>query len=306
MFNTIIGHDKIKKQLENAITNNNILHSYLFIGEEGIGKKLMAKELAKTILCTSSNDKPCDICKSCIEFNSNNNVNFQVIDTEGSSIKIDQIRNMQSKIAEKPVNSDHKVYIINDSELMTVEAQNCLLKTLEEPPQYITIILITSNENKILNTIKSRCTKIYFNLLSEDEIKTILNGLNIDNITNSYLQACGGSIKKAILLKEKSEEYEQIDKIFDIIDKDNIVKFINNANVIYENKDDIYNMLDYINIILNNKAKEGINQMAYANCIFIVEEVKKRLRANGNFDMCIDYLLMNMWKEINSERNSRN
>lgn len=306
MFNAIIGHDKIKKQFEKSINNNNILHSYLFIGEEGIGKQLMAKELAKTILCTSKNDRPCDICKSCIEFNSNNNVNFQVIDTEGSSIKIDQIRNMQSKIAEKPVNSDHKVYIINDSELMTVEAQNCLLKTLEEPPSYITIILVTSNENKILNTIKSRCTKIYFNLLAENEIKTVLNGLNINNITNSYLQACNGSIKKAILLKEKSEEYEQIDKIFGIIDKDNIVTFINKSNVIYENKDDIYNILDYINIILNNKAKEGTNKIAYANCIFIVEEVKKRLRANGNFDMCIDYLLMNMWKEINSERNSRN
>ena len=306
MFEKVIGHDKIKKQLENSIRNNSILHSYLFIGEEGIGKKMLAKELAKAILCTSKDNKPCDICKSCVEFNSNNNANFQIIDTEGTSIKIDQIRVMQSKIAEKPINSAHKVYIINDSELMTVEAQNCLLKTLEEPPQYITIILITSNENKILTTIKSRCTKIYFNLLSEDEIKLVLNNLDIENINYSYLQACGGSVKKAILLKEKSEEYEQIDKIFDIIYKDNLVTFINNANVLYENKDDIYDILDYLNIILDNKAKEELNPVKYVNCIFIVEEVKKRLRANSNYDMCIDYLLINMWKELNSEGNSRN
>lgn len=307
MFENIAGHDNIKNILSNNINTKNILHSYLFIGEEGIGKKMLAKEFAKAILCTSENNKPCNICKSCVEFNTNNNANFNLINEEGSAIKIEQIRNVQIKIAEKPINSNYKVYLINDAELMTQEAQNCLLKTLEEPPEYIVIILITSNENKVLNTIKSRCMKLYFNNLDKNSVKKVLTEqFEMKDINDSFLDAAGGSIKKALLIKEKSSEYEQITKLFDIIDKENLVNFINSASIIYENKDDIYNILDYINILLDIKIRSNSsNSFKFANCIFTVEEVKKRLRANSNYDMSIDYLLMNMWKEINGERSCR-
>lgn len=307
MFENIAGHDNIKNILSNNINTKNILHSYLFIGEDGIGKKMLAKEFAKAILCTSENNRPCNICKSCVEFNTNNNANFNLINEEGSAIKIEQIRNMQVKIAEKPINSNYKVYLINDAELMTQEAQNCLLKTLEEPPEYIVIILITSNENKVLNTIKSRCMKLYFNNLDKNSVKKVLTEqFEMKDINDSFLDAAGGSIKKALLIKEKSSEYEQITKLFDIIDKENLVNFINSASIIYENKDDIYNILDYINILLDIKIRSNSsNSFKFANCIFTVEEVKKRLRANSNYDMSIDYLLMNMWKEINGERSCR-
>ena len=92
MFENIAGHENIKNILSNNINTKNILHSYLFIGEEGIGKKMLAKEFAKAILCTSENNKPCNICKSCVEFNTNNNANFNLINEEGSAIKIEQIR----------------------------------------------------------------------------------------------------------------------------------------------------------------------------------------------------------------------
>ena len=307
MFENIAGHENIKNILSNNINTKNILHSYLFIGEDGIGKKMLAKEFAKAILCTSENNRPCNICKSCVEFNTNNNANFNLINEEGSAIKIEQIRNVQIKIAEKPINSNYKVYLINDAELMTQEAQNCLLKTLEEPPEYIVIILITSNENKVLNTIKSRCMKLYFNNLDKNSVKKVLTEkFEMEDINDSFLDAVGGSIKKALLIKEKSSEYEQITKLFDIIDKENLVNFINSASIIYENKDDIYNILDYINILLDIKIRSNSNNsFKFANCIFTVEEVKKRLRANSNYDMSIDYLLMNMWKEINGERSSR-
>ena len=307
MFENIAGHDNIKNILSNNINTKNILHSYLFIGEDGIGKKMLAKEFAKAILCTSENNRPCNICKSCVEFNTNNNANFNLINEEGSAIKIEQIRNVQIKIAEKPINSNYKVYLINDAELMTQEAQNCLLKTLEEPPEYIVIILITSNENKVLNTIKSRCMKLYFNNLDKNSVKKVLTEqFEMKDINDSFLDAAGGSIKKALLIKEKSSEYEQITKLFDIIDKENLVNFINSASIIYENKDDIYNILDYINILLDIKIRSNSsNSFKFANCIFTVEEVKKRLRANSNYDMSIDYLLMNMWKEINGERSCR-
>lgn len=169
-FEDLVGNDKVKNMLKNSINENNILHSYMFVGTEGIGKAMFAKTFANMLFCVSDEEKPCGNCKPCIEFLGNNNPDFMQIDAEdGKSIKIEQIRQLQEKVIEKPINSGKKVYIINNSELMTIEAQNCLLKTLEEPPEYVVIILIVSNENKLLTTIKSRCTKIYFESLSNEK-----------------------------------------------------------------------------------------------------------------------------------------
>lgn len=173
IFENIIGNEKNKELLKKIIDTNNIAHSYMFVGKDSIGKFLFAKEFAKAILCIEEG-KPCNKCKSCIEFNTNNNPDFSILDPEGNSIKIDQIRELTKKVYEKPVVSNRKVYIINDSNYMTKEAQNSLLKTLEEPPEYITIILITSNENLFLPTIKSRCTKVLFNRLTNQELANIL------------------------------------------------------------------------------------------------------------------------------------
>ena len=185
IFNNIIGNEKNKELLKNIIDTNNIAHSYMFVGKESIGKLIFAKEFAKAILCKNS-EKPCNTCKSCIEFDTYNNPDFSILEAEGTSIKIDPIREFIKKVYEKPVVSNRKVYIINDSNYMTKEAQNALLKTLEEPPEYVTIVLITSNENMFLPTIKSRCTKITFNKLTDMELAKVLekqyNYINIPEI----------------------------------------------------------------------------------------------------------------------------
>ncbi len=173
IFEDIVGNEKNKELLKNIIDTNNIAHSYMFVGKDSIGKLLFAKEFAKAILCLSQ-EKPCDKCKSCIEFKTYNNPDFSILEPESNSIKIDEIRELTKKIYEKPVVSTKKVYIINDSEYMTKEAQNSLLKTLEEPPEYVTIILIVSNENLFLPTIKSRCIKVTFNKLTNEELEYIL------------------------------------------------------------------------------------------------------------------------------------
>ena len=107
MFNNIIGNEKIKKELEESIKNNQVSHSYMFIGEEGIGKKEIAKEFAKNILCLGEN-KPCNRCKSCVEFNSENHPDFQIIEPEGNTLKIDIIREFQKKVVEKPITSEKR------------------------------------------------------------------------------------------------------------------------------------------------------------------------------------------------------
>ena len=125
MFENILGNERNKKILEKTIELNKTSHSYIFWGTEGIGKKIIAEEFAKKILCIEKTRDNCT-CKSCIEFDSKNNPDFQLIEPIEGKVKIEQIREMQRKVAEKPIISNKKVYIIENSDTMTTEAQNCL------------------------------------------------------------------------------------------------------------------------------------------------------------------------------------
>lgn len=292
-FERIIGNDKVKQFLNNAINENHILHSYLFSGIEGIGKKLFAIEFAKKILCIEQNDEQ-ENCLSCLKFKSSNHPDFMILEPENNVIKIEQIRNMQEKISEKPIVSKKKVYIIVDSDCMTKEAQNCLLKTLEEPPEYATIILTTANESKLLNTIKSRCIKVKFNGLLENEINQYLKQNEIVVNEENYIKISQGSIGKLLDIKEDEDVYNQVNIVLENIDKNTLIDILNKAEILYSQKDKIQEILDYINIYLYNT-----KDIRKINCIEYVEDTKRRLISNGNYDMCIDYLLLRMWERIN-------
>ncbi len=297
MFEDIIGNQQVKEELTKIIEEEKILHSYMFVGIEGIGKQMIAKKFAQMILCTNGGRKGCNTCKSCIEFTSNNNPDFLYIEPDGNNIKIEQIRYLQRKIQEKPIISNRKVYIINDADKMTTEAQNCLLKTLEEPPEYSTIILIGSNQNLFLNTIKSRCMIISFKPIETELIKKYLEEkYEMFNTSSSMLETFQGSIGKAIILKDKKEQYEKIEMMIKNLDKKDIIDILNLGEEIYKSKDDIIDILEYINVILLKLAKE---EAKYVKCINIVEDTKKRLKQNANYDMCIDNMILNMWEEVN-------
>ena len=297
MFEDIIGNQQVKEELTKIIEEKKILHSYMFVGIEGIGKQMIAKKFAQMILCTNEGRKGCNTCKSCIEFTSNNNPDFLYIEPDGNNIKIEQIRYLQRKIQEKPIISNRKVYIINDADKMTTEAQNCLLKTLEEPPEYSTIILIGSNQNLFLNTIKSRCMIISFKPIEAELIKKYLEEkYEMFNTSSSMVETFQGSIGKAIILKDKKEQYEKIEMMIKNLDKKDIIDILNLGEEIYKSKDDIIDILEYINVILLKLAKE---EAKYVKCINIVEDTKKRLKQNANYDMCIDNMILNMWEEVN-------
>lgn len=296
MFDKIIGNDKIKETLYKSVKDKKTSHSYLFVGIEGIGKKEIAKEFAKMLLCISDN-KYCNTCKSCIEFDTNNNPDFLYIEPDGNSVKIEQIRYIQRKIQEKPIISDKKVYIINDADKMTTEAQNCLLKTLEEPPEYSTIILIGSNENMFLSTIKSRCMIIHFSRIEDEEIRKYLEEkYELKDINTNMLEIFQGSIGKAILLKDKKEQYEKIEVIIKSLRQKSIIDILNMSEILYKSKEEIFDILEYINVILIKLAKTDYE---YIKCINIVEETKTRLKQNANYDMSIDNMLFNMWEDVN-------
>lgn len=313
MFENIIGNNKIKHELLNAASKNLNSHSYLFIGTDGIGKKLIAKEFAKMLLCEANADDKlledknqkgyCNKCKSCIEFSSNNNPDFLLIEPDGNSIKIEQIREMQRKIIEEPIISTKKVYIIDDSDKMTKEAQNALLKTLEEPPKFVVIILIGSNENSFLTTIKSRCNVIRFNNISDEDIKNYLEEkYQIKNLETNMIKSFGGSIGKAEMLREKQDLYGAIYNSINNLETLDLIDMLKQADIIYKSQEEKFEILDYINVILFEKSKTNRN---YLKGIDIVEQTKKRLKANSNYNMCIDNMLFGLWEEINFEKYSR-
>ena len=295
MFENIIGNDRIKTELINSVKLNKYPHSLLFIGTAGIGKKLIAREVAKMILCESEGGY-CNQCKSCLEFDSDNNPDFGEIKPDGNNIKIEQIRELQRKIYEAPIVSKRKVYIIDDADTATKEAQNALLKTLEEPPEFANIILIGTNESNLLSTIKSRCMILRFEDIRDSQIEQYLKKqYQVPDIPKSVIQASSGSIGKAIELKDKQDLYSAIDSVINEIENLDLIDTLKNAEIIYKSQDDKYEILDYMNIVLFEKSKENIK---YLNCINAVQETKKRLKANSNYNMSIDNMMITIWEEI--------
>ena len=293
-FETLAGNKKTKELLNTIIKQNKFLHSYMFVGQSGIGKMLYAKEFSKRAMCLNR-EEICNKCKSCLEFDNNNHPDFFVIEPDGNSIKIEQIRELTNKIIEKPIVSEKKIYIINNAYLMTREAQNCLLKTLEEPPEFAIIILIVENEGNILNTIKSRCTKIYFENISDIEMKKLLEKkYGTLNLSDNMLKSFNGSMEKATKIMENKEFYNKIENIFSNIEKTSRINLLNNDEI-YKNKENIDEILDYINIIFWNKLQEN---QKYINCLNIVQEARNRLARNAYFDMTIDNMLIKIWEEI--------
>ncbi len=260
-----MNNQEIERLLKKTVQNNKILHSYMFIGSKFTQKENIALKYAKEILCIDKNNVPCEKCKSCLEINNNNHPDFKQLQLEDDekSIKIEQIRQMQEDVIKKPIVSDRKVYIIEDSDKMTVGAQNCLLKTLEEPPQYVTIILLVDNENAILNTIKSRCTKIIFTEESKN------------NMT-----------------EEQKKLYNELEEIFGNISRYKTLDVLNKLDILYKSEKNINEILDYINVILYKNITQDKRNIDYIN---YVEETKQRLKANANYNMCIDNLLIKIF-----------
>ena len=295
MFENLIGNNNIKEYLKKCIIDKNYSHSYMFFGPEGVGKKLFAKSFSEQILCLdinkncekyaqTENEKKCD---SCIKFDSGNHPDFEIIEPDGKSIKIDQIRSLQQDMANKPIISKNKIFIINDADTMTEESQNCLLKTLEEPPKYGIIFLIVSNESKILPTIKSRCVTLKFNKIEKEEMKK-----SFPDLTEEQIELLDGSLKQKDTIKEKEEEYKSLIEFTDNLNK-GIPYLMNNIKILYDGKNNINELLDYLNIILLNK--KMFNGIEY------VEKTKRKLQLNNNYEMCIDYLIINLYKCKNNK-----
>ena len=210
-FDRILGQKQPKQTLKNALQNNSVAHAYLFYGQESIGKKYTAIELAKVLNCSESAEGgACDKCLSCRKIEKRTHPDFFFIEpikstptAREATIKIEPIRDLQRKLAFHPYEGKVKVAVINDAELMNPQAANSFLKTLEEPPSATVLILVSSNPFKLLPTLISRCQAIKFQPLTPENIKKILKETMTEEIIeendlNFRTLRSRGSVKKAM------------------------------------------------------------------------------------------------------------
>lgn len=274
MFEDILGNDDVKKYLTNCIENKNFSHSYIFSGIKGVGKYTFAKDFAKCILEDPMMQ------------------DYYELEPDGKSIKVAQIRELQNVINIKPTFSEKSVYIIDDADLMTTEAQNSLLKTLEEPPEYAVIILIVHNERSVLSTVKSRCVNIKFNKLSDKDIKKyfLKNDLNFEDKNINVFKVLDGSLNNIDFIRDDYDELFKLTVFVTNLKKNKVINFFQDASVFYDNHDKIIRLLEYLNILLFENS--------YFQLIEIVEKTKNKILMNNNFEMCIDYMILNFIEEL--------
>ena len=201
-FEQIVGQDRIVGILQRGLQGGRVSHAYLFSGREGVGKRRCAELFIKALNCTSCKDDACDQCASCRAIENEKHPDISRIDTEGSAVKIEQIRQTQRFLSLKPSMGRWKAVIIEDADLMTIHACNALLKTLEEPPPSSILILISSRIQRLPLTVRSRCQQLRFAPLSSEVISELLSRQTDLDFTYSLTLArhAQGSIKKALSL----------------------------------------------------------------------------------------------------------
>lgn len=274
-FEKLIGNEKIKQELTETMENQTISHSYMFVGKSGIGKRLFAREFAKGLLG--------DFNKDILNYEDYKEIG----PLEGKKIiSVDQIREIIKEANELPTESEKRVFVIDEADKMNSEAQNSILKTLEEPPEYVVIILIVTNESKMLETIKSRCNIIKFDTLKELEIEKYLIKENLLDKSRKdvEIKLLNGSLENVNNLDSMLENYDYLKVLVSYIKKKDIIQALNNGLLLYESKDDIINLLDLLNIVF---LEERLTK-----CVFVVESTKTKILQNNNYNMCIDNLIM--------------
>jgi DNA polymerase-3 subunit delta' len=173
-FQDIIGQERAKQMLQNGLRNGKLSHAYLFSGPGGTGKRRMAQLLAKSIFCTVHTDDACGECIECRKVEHHNHPNIHVLEPDGSTIKIEQVRELQKEFSFRSAADQTKLYMIHQAERMTTQAANSLLKFLEEPQSKVVAILITDNGQAVLPTIQSRAQWIPFTPMAPKQMLQIL------------------------------------------------------------------------------------------------------------------------------------
>ena len=274
MFDSILGHDNVKTQLESDLEGAKVSHAYLFLGIEGIGKKTLAIEFAKKLLNTEN-------LETCVDYKYIEKL------SDKKEIIVEQVRSkIVNDVYVAPATGNYKVYIVNDAHLLNAAAQNALLKTLEEPPKYVVIILITNNEKALLTTVLSRVKKVNFNRLSNNNIEALLKTKYGLEISASKLDYAGGSLKVAIELSSSEDnKYIKIDDLYSCYKRKDMLNAMRVVESVGFKDDETFNYLQYL--FMQDKLYDKIS---------LVENARNRMKQNANEDIVKQSLNISIMK----------
>ncbi len=321
-FHEIIGHNQIREHLQNAIAMEKVSHAYILNGEKSAGKMLLAEAFAMALQCEGGGTNPCGVCRSCRQAADHNQPDIIYVTHEKPNvISVDDIRHqLNNDMVIKPYSSKYKIYIVDEAEKMNVQAQNALLKTIEEPPAYGIILLLTTNADAFLPTILSRCITLNLKSVKEELIKEHL--MKKYQIPDYQAEVCAafsqGNVGKAIGLASsdsfgelKGSALSLVKKLEDI-DVYDLGQQIKNISEFKNQIEEYFDLLTlWFRDVLYLKATEDVNNLIFRDEIYDIKKqaakrsylgienilqaidlAKKRLNANVNFDLVIELLLL--------------
>lgn len=321
-FKDVVGHKDLINYIGNAVKTDQVSHAYILNGERGAGKKMLAYLFATTLLCENDGPDPCNTCHSCRQAESGNHPDIiKVTHEKPNSISVDDIREqVNNTVMIKPYQGPYKVYIIDHAELMTPQAQNALLKTIEEPPQYVVIMLLTENAEVLLPTITSRCVMLKLRYIRDTLIKKyLMETMKVPDYKADMCTAFAqGNMGRAIMLansehfNEIREEAVQLLKCVHEMEISEIMKAVNRITVY---KLEITDYLDIIMVwfrdVLLYKATKDLDAVVFKDQINDIRErarkssyegiqlilssferAKARLKANVNFELVMELLFL--------------
>lgn len=327
IFDDIVGQKNVVTNIKNAIKYGRTAHAYLFCGPDGVGKSTAASIFAAAVNCKAKMLDPCGRCSSCIKAQSGNHpdiIHFRPRKHSGSkeSIAVDDIRDLQMDMLKKPYEDGKKVYIIHDAQKMTEQAQNALLKTLEEPPEHTLIIMLADNMYSLLKTIMSRCQILKFTRAPERDIERyLIDKMSIPKEEAKYISAFSdGILGKAMDFIEdeqfKNTRNEVIDLAAGLYKCDKFIA-LSKADYFLQNRERIDNILDVMMSffrdmliykecgdkgLIINLDKENIIQREYSkyttdslyNIIDCIKKTAGSMKYNINFQLAIEAMLLKL------------
>ena len=323
-FEEILGNEMVKDHFKKAIQNHKISHAYILTGEAGMGRKSIANAFAMTLLCEKGGSEPCMSCHSCKQVMSGNHPDLIYVTHEKpGSIGVDDVREqINDTIMIRPYSSYYKIYIVDEAEKMTVQAQNALLKTIEEPPSYAVIILITTNQEAFLPTILSRCVQMKLKPLKDFTIKSYLTqNLHVPEKDADICTAFArGNLGKAIHLASSDEFKELFQKVMVLVKNVRTMDISMLLDCIREMKEqnfDIGEVLDLMQLwyrdVLMFKVTKDMNLLIFKDeykminetgekvdyagleaILAAIDTARTRLNANVNMELAMELLLLTM------------
>lgn len=320
-YEEIIGHDLIKDHLRLAVRENKVFHAYIFNGEDLAGKNMLAAVFAKSLVCEEGGETPCNHCKACHQFDSGSHPDVRYLVRSKASIGVDDIREQINRdVVIRPYSSRYKVYVIDEAEKLTEEAQNALLKTIEEPPSYAVIMLLTNNVEKMYSTIRSRCVTLNLRSVDQELITRFL--MEKQQVPDYRARTCSaysqGNVGRAMQMASSERFSQMLEFVQRLVRGARDMKefeIVQTAREMETFQEDIGDLLDLITLwyrdilamkttgdrellvfgeeyrFIRQKA-DTVSAAGIGRVLEAVETARQRIRSNVNFHAAAEMLLL--------------